>query len=182
MDKVFHAIELAARAHRGQVRKGSGVPYLVHPLNVAKILIQQGCEEDLVVAGLLHDTVEDTELELADIEAEFGHRVAALVAGASEPDRTASWEERKQHTIDHIRVAPEDVLWIVCADKLDNVRSLREDLERIGAELWTRFNRPKPAQAWYYRSLVAALGKRIEGALFEQLEAEIGALFTEEGD
>ena len=89
MDKVFHAIELAACAHRGQVRKGSGVPYLIHPLNVAKLLIQGGCVEEVVVAGLLHDTVEDTDMELADIEAEFGPGVAALVAGASEPDKTA---------------------------------------------------------------------------------------------
>ena len=67
INKVFHAIELAARAHRGQVRKGSGVPYLIHPLNVAKLLIQEGCEEEVVVAGLMHDTVEDTDMKLADI-------------------------------------------------------------------------------------------------------------------
>ena len=70
MDKISYALEWAARAHRGQVRKGSSVPYLVHPLNVAKILIHQGCEEDLVIAGLLHDTVEDTTVEDTDVEQE----------------------------------------------------------------------------------------------------------------
>lgn len=179
---MFQAIEWAARAHRGQLRKGSGVPYLIHPLNVAKLLIQQGCEEAVVVAGLLHDTVEDTELELMDIEAEFGPRVSALVAGASEPDKTAAWEVRKQHTIDSVAQMPVEVLWIICADKLDNARSLREDLLRIGPELWTRFNRPKPDQAWYYRSLLGALEKRIEGVLLTQLLTEVNALFAEVAD
>ena len=83
MNKVFQAIEMAARAHRGQLRKGSGVPYLIHPLNVAKLLIEEGCEEELVVAGILHDTVEDTDVELVDIAVVFGSRVSRLVAGAS---------------------------------------------------------------------------------------------------
>ena len=181
MDEVFHAIELAACAHRGQVRKGSGVPYLIHPLNVAKLLIQEGCVEEVVVAGLLHDTVEDTDMELADIEAEFGPGVAALVAGASEPDKAAPWEARKQHTIDSVPQAPLEVLWIICADKLDNICSLQEDLKRIGPALWTRFNRPKPAQGRYYRSLLEGLEKRLEGALVEQLRAEVDSLFAEEG-
>ena len=183
MDKVFQAIELAARAHRGQVRKGSGVPYLIHPLNVAKLLIQEGCEEEVVVAGLMHDTVEDTDMELADIEAEFGPRVAAMVAGASEPDRRASWEERKQHTIVSAAGAPEEVLWIICADKLDNIRSLREDLQHTGPALWTRFNRPQPAQAWYYRTLLAQLEQRLGGSpLVVQLREEVAAVFAEEED
>ena len=183
MDKVFQAIELAARAHRGQVRKGSGVPYLIHPLNVAKLLIQEGCEEEVVVAGLMHDTVEDTDMKLADIEAEFGPRVAAMVAGASEPDRRTSWEERKQHTIDSVAGAPEGVLWIICADKLDNIRSLREDLQHTGSALWTRFNRPQTAQAWYYRTLLAQLEQRLGGSsLVVQLREEVAAVFAEEGD
>ena len=182
MDKISHALEWAARAHRGQVRKGSSVPYLVHPLNVAKILIHQGCEEDLVIAGLLHDTVEDTDVEQKDLELEFGSKVAALVAGVSEPDRTASWESRKEHTIHSMGEAPLDVLWIVCADKLDNLRSLREDLERVGSELWTYFSRPKSAQSWYYRSLLRELEKRFEGPLLEQLRLEVDAVFAESGD
>ena len=178
MDKVFQAIELAARAHRGQLRKGSGVPYLVHPLNVAKLLILEGCEEEIVVAGLLHDTVEDTDMELVDIEAAFGSRVSELVAGASEPDKKATWEVRKQHTIDSIAQMRADVLWIICADKLDNARSLREDLARIGPELWTHFNRDKASQAWYYWSLLQELEKRVEGALLTQLRAEVEVLFA----
>ena len=69
------------------------VPYLIHLLNVAKLLIQEGFGEEVVVAELMRDTVEDTDMELADIEAEFGLRVAAMVAGASEPDRRASLGE-----------------------------------------------------------------------------------------
>ena len=178
MNKVFQAIEMAARAHRGQLRKGSGVPYLIHPLNVAKLLIEQGCEEELVVAGILHDTVEDTDVELVDIAAAFGSRVSGLVAGASEPDKTATWEVRKQHTIDSLAQLPTEALWIICADKLDNARSLREDLARTGPDLWSNFSRGQAKQAWYYRSVVVELQKRIKGGLLTRLQGEVEALFA----
>jgi len=86
-----------------------------------------------------------------------------------------------QRTYDSLGEAPLNVLWIVCADKLDNLRSLHEDLERVGPELWTYFSRPKPAQSWYYRSLLRELEKRFEEPLLEQLWIEIDAVFAEGG-
>ena len=121
MTAIFDAIEFAARAHRGQCRKGTKIPYIVHPLAVAKILIDAGCPEDVVVAGILHDTVEDTPLSLDEIRHAFGTAVARIVEGASEPDKSKPWEERKAHTIESLKTASEAVLLVSCADKIENL-------------------------------------------------------------
>ena len=178
---LFQAIEVATTAHRGQLRKASGVPYIYHPLSVAKILIENGCAEELVVAGVLHDTVEDTVISLNDIRTQFGERVASLVEGVSEPDKYAPWEIRKQHTIAFLEHAPMDILLIACADKLDNARSLQNDLARMGEALWQRFNRAKAHQAWYYGGLVDVLTRRATEepliSLVKELSAAVKDLF-----
>ncbi len=78
---IFQAVEFASTAHSGHFRKGTNVPYIIHPLGVAKILIEHGCSEEIVVAGILHDTVEDTAITLEDIRRSFGERVDHLVQG-----------------------------------------------------------------------------------------------------
>ncbi|HEX9444329.1 MAG TPA: HD domain-containing protein [Candidatus Binatia bacterium] len=178
---IFAAIEFAARAHSGQFRKGTNIPYIVHPLGVAKILLEYGCAEAVVAAGMLHDTVEDTPVALDDIRRSFGDEVAALVEGASEPDKSDTWENRKRHTIEYLKTAPVDVLLIALADKLDNLRSMRADYERLGDAFWSRFNRPMESQRWYYRSLAELFsGRRAPeplGALARELTAEVERLF-----
>lgn len=158
---IFKAIELAAKAHSGQYRKGTKLPYLVHPLNVATILIDHQASDEIVIAGVLHDTVEDTDVTLEEIREQFGNKVANLVEGASEPDKSLSWEERKQHTIDYLKTAPADQLLVVLADKLDNVTAIRRDFEKYGDSLWSRFKRPKKKQAWYYQSLVDVFNSEV---------------------
>jgi (p)ppGpp synthase/HD superfamily hydrolase len=164
MSAIFDAIEIAARAHRGQCRKGTDIPYIVHPLAVAKILIDAGCPEDVVVAGILHDTVEDTPLSLDEIRHTFGEAVARIVEGASEPDKSKPWEERKAHTIEFLKTAPEAVLLVSCADKIENLQAIREDRERVGEEVWARFRRGRDQQAWYYRSVLAVMAERLTAA------------------
>src|SRR5438270_10454843 len=109
MSTIDRAIELAATAHRHQVRKGTDIPYITHPYVVGIMLAQIGCDEEVVAAGILHDTVEDTPLTLDDIRAQFGDRVASIVEGCSEPDKSASWEHRKQHTLEYLKSAPWEV-------------------------------------------------------------------------
>ncbi len=161
MTAIFDAIELAARAHRGQCRKGTTIPYIVHPLNVAKILIDAGCAEDVVVAGILHDTVEDTPVSLDEIRHGFGTAVARIVEGASEPDKSKPWEERKEHTIESLKTAPEGVLLVSCADKIENLTAIREDRETGRGGSLDRFRRGREQQAWYYRSVLAVLAGRL---------------------
>lgn len=157
---VWDAIELAARAHRGQVRKSTGVPYLVHPLGVARLLIEHGLEEEVVIAGVLHDVVEDTPVTLEELEASFGARVARLVSALSEPDKSAPWEARKRHTLEVLREVPLEVVLASCADKLDNLRALEQDLARLGEALWASFKRGRAEQAWYYRGLAEVFQAR----------------------
>lgn len=170
------AIEVAAKAHRDQLRKGTDVPYVSHPCAVGLILEQAGCTEEVVAAGILHDTVEDTPLTLADIERDFGAEVARLVAGSSEPDKSRSWEDRKRHTMEVLREAPLDVCQVVCADKLHNVRSILAERAVIGDEVWNRFRRGKDEQAWCYRGLVTSM-ERHRGPLFRELRKAVTLLF-----
>ncbi len=89
------AVEVAVKAHQKQSRKGTDTPYITHPLAVGIILAKAGCSDDVIIAGILHDTVEDTPITLDYIGDTFGNKVAGIVKGASEPDKSLPWEERK---------------------------------------------------------------------------------------
>ena len=156
---VDSALIFAATAHREQVRKGTGVPYIVHPVGVMLLLIQAGEQDpELLAAALLHDTLEDAGATVEGLRDQFGARVAEIVAGASEPySRDALWETRKQHTVDYLRTAPREVQLVAAADKLHNLSSMVIDHAAIGDQLWTRFNRGRPNIAWYYRSICQSL-------------------------
>ena len=95
---IFDALQFATNAHSGQFRKGTKIPYIVHPVTVMQTLIEYGASDDAVMAGILHDTLEDTPTTVADLEQNFGKRITHLVIGASEMDKSLSWEERKEHT------------------------------------------------------------------------------------
>jgi hypothetical protein len=114
---------------------------------VAKILIDAGCPEDGVVAGILHDTVEDTPVSLDEIRHTFGETVARIVEGASEPDKSKPWEERKAHTIEFLKTASEAALLVSCADKIENLEAIREDRERVGEKVWARFRRGRDCRS-----------------------------------
>lgn len=106
----------------------------------------------MVCAGYLHDVVEDTIYEIEDIENQFGRKVAHLVAKHTE-DKSRSWKERKQHTIDTIRDAEKEVKYLIVADKLDNLLGLERDLERLGEAVWQYFNAGFHKQKWYNQSI-----------------------------
>ncbi len=175
---IFHAIQFASAAHAGQYRKGTRIPYLIHPLRVAAILLESGCAEDLAVAAVLHDTVEDCFVSLDQIRRLFGPRIAELVAGASEPDKTLPWEDRKQHTIDFLQTAGDDQLLVCLADKLDNIRSIREDLALHGELAWLRFRRGRDKQRWYYENLSAVFTNRCTQGIGARLAAIFAAEVT----
>jgi (p)ppGpp synthase/HD superfamily hydrolase len=177
------ALVFAARAHRNQKRKGSDVPYIVHPVGVM-LTLQAAGERDpeLLAAALLHDTLEDAGVTVDDLRARFGARVAALVEGASEPfARDELWETRKQHTVEHLRAAPRDVQLVAAADKLHNLASMVADYAAQGEGLWARFNRGPAEIAWYYRAVTESLraggleGHPLVDKLAETVEAFFGA-------
>ena len=156
---VTRAVIFAAQAHDGAVRKGTTLPYIVHPIEAAAIAAGMTDDPEVIAAAVLHDTVEDTGAPREQIEAAFGPRVARLVASKSENKREDqkaedTWKIRKQETIDHLRrTTDRDVKILSLADKLSNLRALHRDVLALGGELWKRFNQKDPSLiGWYYRS------------------------------
>ncbi len=150
--RIHEAIEFATIKHGNQKRKGTDIPYIVHPMEVMQILTENDCDENIIVAGILHDTLEDTETEIEEIKEKFGNRVAELVACESE-DKSKTWEERKQATIEHLMHCPDDVAVCCLGDKLSNLRSIYYDYLKIGDKVWERFRRGKEKMKWYYLSI-----------------------------
>lgn len=178
MDLIEKAIVFAARAHDGQRRKSTYTPYITHPYAVGMLLLREKCSEEAVAAGLLHDTIEDTSVTYEELLTVFGERVAKLVLAALEPDKSLPWEERKEHTIQTLKELGLEELQVITADKLHNLRSIREELERSGEEIWSRFKRGREKQRWYYSSIVKELsGRKNEYPLIEELEKEVQAVF-----
>ena len=153
---VSRAITFATERHAGQVRKGTVLPYIVHPLEVLCILSGMTTRSDILVAGVLHDTLEDTATTPEEIREIFGEAVLELVTFNSE-DKSKSWQERKAHTIEELRLTRADKQMVVMADKVANLRSMRNDYHRVGEELWKRFNAPVEKQAWYFEGICDAL-------------------------
>ena len=145
--------------HDGQLRKGTNLPYIVHPLEVMNFLLQMGADKKLMIAGVLHDTVEDTEATLGDIEEIFGEEVADLVASHTEQDKSLPWKERKEIALEHLAKASKREQMLVLADKLSNIEAMARDFDELGDELWERFNKDREEQEWYYREAVKALSK-----------------------
>lgn len=177
---ISKAIEFSAKAHDGHFRKGSKIPYITHPFEVAKILgetVDPEENEALICAGLLHDTVEDTDTSLETIRREFGEAVADLVASDSE-NKELPWEKRKQNTIDFIKnEATREMQMLACADKLANLRSVKADYTKIGEDVWDIFVRGKEKQAWYYKGVLEALAPLADLAMYQELKVLIGEIF-----
>jgi hypothetical protein len=178
------ALDFAAKAHAAvhQERKGTDFLYVSHPIRVAEILDRFGCSDDLVVAGFLHDTIEDADVTADKISAAFSPDIAALVRAVSEPDKSLAWRTRKERTIAHLEQEKSpDVHALAAADKLDNVRSLTDTLRHLGEEkTWALFNAKRADQHWYYRSVAEILlDKDPDSRLFRTLDFETQTLFPD---
>ena len=153
-DKIEYAIYYATRAHKGQRRKIEDIDMIFHPFTCGMLLQRNNCDEDVICAGILHDVVEDTEHTFDDIEKEFGKTVRDYVYDASEPDKSLEWEDRKKHTIEHIKNSPLGSKLIVACDKISNLEDMYESIEKYGEEkAWNHLKRNKELQKWYYTSV-----------------------------
>ncbi len=173
-EKFEDALTYAARLHRDQTRKGSGIPYVAHLLAVAAIVGENGGTEDETVAALLHDAPEDQggkEL-LEDIRARFGDAVAEIVDGCTDTyeDPKPTWRPRKEAYVEHMAKASPSVRLVSAADKLHNARSILADLRSLGDDLWDRFTGGKEGTLWYYRALVEAYKGAGTNAVVEELD------------
>lgn len=151
------AFLFALEKHRGQRRKASGIPYIAHLMGVASLVLEAGGDEDLAIAALLHDVVEDCggKKMLEEVRRRFGNRVAAIVDGCTDAYRTPKpeWRERKENYIGRLRNEDHDTRLVSAADKLNNVRSILSDYREVKESIWSRFNGGRDGTLWYYRTL-----------------------------
>lgn len=163
MDKVTKAIEFAAMAHDGMVRKKEKTPYILHPLEAAVIVGSMTDDRDVISAAVLHDVVEDTEITIEEIEEKFGSRVRALVESETEDKRADlppedTWKIRKEESLCELAACDDrDVLMLWLGDKLSNMRSFYRIWKNEGDGMWQSFNQKDPAQQEWYYSRIAEL-------------------------
>jgi (p)ppGpp synthase/HD superfamily hydrolase len=176
---IHKAIEFATMAHKKQLRKGGDIPYIIHLFEVALILAKNGASDEVICARILHDTLEDTNTTKQDLIEHFGEKIASLVCANSE-NKTLSWEERKQETIDYITTeATEEELLVICADKLSNIKSIKYDYDKLGDKLWSRFKRGYIEQKWYYLGLSKALSRLENHDIYKEFKAICRKVFKE---
>lgn len=180
--RFTRAIDYARTLHIER-RKGSDIPAMAHMLGVASLVMGETghvdfpVTEDMVIAALLHDAVEDHggALRLKDVEYNFGTNVARMVEGLSDtlvedPSKKESWEERKEAYLVRLRAEPADVRLISAADKLYNARAILDDYRQIGVEVWKRFKRGRDLQLWYFRELLTIFQASGSNRIVEELD------------
>ena len=156
--RVERAIALAIRAHEGQVRKDGQLPYVVHPVTVALILSRYTGDEDTIIAGLLHDVLEDTHVTAEEIEQAFGEKVRDIVLDVTEPDLPGlSWETRNARYLRRLQAAPRPSLLVSGADKTANLISMIAAHATAGDALWERFHAPPAVKLTFYRQVHALI-------------------------
>ena len=183
MTEFYPAYAYAAEAHQGQMRKGTQIPYITHLLTTMNYCLQLTDDKDVLMAAILHDTIEDTDTTYEDILHHFGSRIADYVREETENKREnlpaeSTWEIRKRETIEHLRTASIEVKMLVLSDKTANAESMLREWRRIGDRIWGKFNQSdKEKQAWYYRSCRDALQELHDTSVMKCFEKYIGELF-----
>ncbi len=178
--KVEQAIKAAAILHHGQLRKGSvPLPYLTHLVAVTLILTDYTDDENTLVSALLHDTVEDTDYTLTELEEDFGEEVRKIVEFLSEPQDDSSkqytWKERKQRYAGLLRKAPEASLMIAAADKIHNMRSIVEEYYDDHVRFFNDFTGSLDDRAFMYQDISNVLNSRLKNDII----SEFNHVYTE---
>ncbi len=184
--RLAEAFALACEAHDGQLRKGTEIPYISHPMAVAALVLEYGGTEDQAIAALLHDAIEDGGVAYASrIQEAFGPEVLAMVEactdGTAESKANAQtmeakksdWHKRKEQYLQVIESESEAALLVTACDKLHNARAVVADLASIGQEVFDRFTTGREGTLWYYQQVAAVMQRRespVAAALSETVE------------
>lgn len=181
--QLVEGLRFAASAHSGQRRRGTSVPYVSHLIQVAGLVMEHGGDIDQIVAGLLHDVIEDCEdVDRASLGIQFGAEVVRIVEICSDlletdtPNAKSAWLPRKRYYISKLREADPRAQLIVACDKLHNLRSLIADLKQSGVETLTRFNATPAQTRWYYDEVREVLGPDLPASLIDEIDALIEQL------
>src|SRR6266849_3801012 len=178
--RLQRAFRYAAEKHAGQTRKQTAVPYLSHLMAVASLVLEAGGDEDMAIAALLHDVVEDCGgmPRLREIRRQFGPRVAKIVEGCTdsfgEPKR--EWMERKRDYLGQVKHADAETRLVSASDKLHNVRTILADYRQHGEAIWRRFSGKREGTLWYYRALSDEYLRRNPNRIARELARAVAEL------
>ena len=181
MDTSFldRAILFAVKAHAGVERRGKGFPYIVHPMEAMSIAATMTADQEVLAAAALHDVVEDTEVTLDDIRAQFGDRVARLVD--TESDRLnegLDWLARKEDSLKRLKGASRDEKIVAMGDKLSNMRAIARDYTSEGEIFWDRFRvKDKSVHGWRYHALLDAFSDMSDTYAYQEFEFLVKRIF-----
>jgi (p)ppGpp synthase/HD superfamily hydrolase len=174
------AFRYAADQHAGQTRKQSAVPYLSHLIAVASLVLEADGDEDMAIAALLHDVVEDCGgmPRLREIRKQFGARVAKIVEGCTDSfgEPKPEWVDRKKDYLREVKHADVETRLVSASDKLHNVRTILADYRQDGEAIWARFSGKKEGTLWYYRALSDEYGRRSPNRITRELEIAVAEL------
>lgn len=177
------AVIFATKAHGNTERRGKGFPYIIHPMEACEIVASITNDKELLIASLLHDCIEDTDVTYEDIKSEFGEKVANLVNAESDvmiegKSESESWHERKQAAIDRIKKSSYEAKIVAMGDKLSNMRAIYRDYMEIGDELWNRFHVTDIKEhEWHYRGLLASLSDLKDTFAYKEFEELLNKVF-----
>lgn len=188
-DLLDRAIVFAVKAHHNTERRGKGFPYIVHPMEAMEIVASITPDQELLAAAALHDTIEDTDVTVEQIRAEFGERIAELVHAESDQidgevftgvgNEEETWHARKQAAIDRLAAAPHDAKIVAMGDKLSNMRAIWRDYQTKGDALWSIFHvKDKASHEWHYRGLAASLSELSDTFAYQEFVRLIDEVFS----
>ncbi|MBQ0037642.1 MAG: bifunctional (p)ppGpp synthetase/guanosine-3',5'-bis(diphosphate) 3'-pyrophosphohydrolase [Clostridiales bacterium] len=186
MNVVEEAIIFATEAHAGQIRKMANTPYILHPLEVAAIISTVTTNQDTIAAGVLHDTIEECDVDPRELKRRFGGRVAALVQSESEDKlsdkpRSETWMQRKEESLLMLQYTKDrdvKILWL--GDKLSNIRSFYREYCKHGDAIWQGLHQKDPKmQAWYYKTIAEYLKELSDTAAYIEYTELVDKLFGE---
>jgi (p)ppGpp synthase/HD superfamily hydrolase len=177
------AIQVAAKVHATQKRKGTDLPYIIHPFGVMLLAREVTDDERVWCAALLHDVLEDGDpavYDERDMRRDFGEEVTAMVKAVTKDERIRDWRERNEDYLRRVDASGNEGAWIVCAaDKVNNLTAVLRDYDAVGEQLWERFNAGREDQLWWYGACLELLERRLGGrnVLVEQLRDGVGRLW-----
>ena len=175
---ISKAVNLAGMLHEGQERKGDGLPYIIHPFVVALMLMDYSEDEEVIIAGILHDTIEDTEYTKEQMTTDFGQRVTDLVMSVTETHKDDPWQKRKDDYLAHLKNTSYEAKLICAADKLHNLQSMIAAIAKFGDKAEEKFNAPKDKKIWFYEECLNVIKeeKKIPIQLVKDYEAALDEL------
>lgn len=166
---IERAARIAAIAHKDQVRKEGGIPYIVHPFMAARLLTVHGFSDAIIAAGLVHDVLEDTSVTEEVLRKELGSEVADIVSAVTNDD-SLSWEQKKLAYIENVRNSSEGVKAVATADKVHNAESLLAAYALHGEALWGNFNTGRDKKVWFEEEMLKMLKETWQHALVDEYE------------